>query len=615
MDDAVKNVSHADSGDEEKLRKTASTGEQKEELPKQQTSSPRNPSKKRSLGGDFSANVSSGEGKFHNTNIEDIIIVEICAGSARLTKTARAMGFKGVAVDHSSKRSCGVDICIFDLANPAELEDLLEYIRKDSARIALIWIAPSCGTASRARERPIPGHARCPQPLRSELQPDAIDKLSGMDKYKVEMANLLYDAVLQIVECAVQLDICVAVENPTNSHYWNTTPTKTFLEKFGDRRITFHACAHGGSRDKLTTIWQSKCYFDSLELRCDKKHSHASWRPRMKDGRMQYPTAEEASYPYLLCERIVACVLTQVQSMGAINIDNFQLQMEVQQSTQQRRIAMGALPRGSKIKPLVSEFQSYELVHCDPQQPKQLEVMLKKCPKGSRVTHRRLVPGDCFRGSEKFQQLDGGLQKALHDCEAVEICTVGIPAEPLDFLDRAVRAGDPRGVEVHVDEMIHKLVKENFHESAYNLAKKRIEFFKKWQERARALDVEGDAFLREAPNHARTILKGKRLQLWDEILRDLGYVDTHLIADIARGFDLTGWLRKSGVFAIGVRRPGFSRDTLLKLAKGLNQATLKSMEGRQDSVLEDGTWAETTVELEKGWIWDATDESLDGGHR
>ena len=70
---------------------------------------------------------------------------------------------------------------------------------------------------------------------------------------------------------------------------------------------------------------------------------------------------------------------------------------------------MGALPRGSKIKPLVSEFQSYELVHCDPkQQPKQLEAMLKKFPKGSRVTHRRLVTGDGFRGSEKFQQSDGG---------------------------------------------------------------------------------------------------------------------------------------------------------------------------------------------------------------
>ena len=141
------------------------------------------------------------------------------------------------------------------------------------------------------------------------------------------------------------------------------------------------------------------------------------------------------------------------------------------------------------------------------------------------------------------------------------------------------------------------------------IAKKRIEFFKKWQDRARVLDSQGDAFLRKAPEHAQSILKGKRLQLWDEILmKDLGY----LISDIASGFALTGWLRKSGVFAVGVRRPGFSRDPLLKLAKGLNQATLKAMDRRQDTELEEGTWAETAEELAKGWIWAATGESLDG---
>ena len=113
MGDAVESVSHADSGGEEELRETATMSTQRDGLLKQQASSPRNPSKKRPLGEDTSANVSSAKGKFHKMNIEDIIIVEICAGSARLTKTARSMGFKGVAVDHSSKRSCGVDICIF----------------------------------------------------------------------------------------------------------------------------------------------------------------------------------------------------------------------------------------------------------------------------------------------------------------------------------------------------------------------------------------------------------------------------------------------------------------------------------------------------------------------
>ena len=50
----------------------------------------------------------------------------------------------------------------------------------------------------------------------------------------------------------------------------------------------------------------------------------------------------------------------------------------------------------------------------------------------------------------------------------------------------------------------------------------------------------------------------------------------------------------------------------MKLAKGLNQAILKAMERRQDPHLEEGTWAETVDERSKGWIWDATGESLDG---
>lgn len=88
------------------------------------------------------------------------------------------------------------------------------------------------------------------------------------------------------------------------------------------------------------------------------------------------------------------------------------------------------------------------------------------------------------------------------ECESVEVCTIGIPAEPLDFLKRAVDAGHPRGVEVHVDDIIHDVVVANFHDSPYKLAKKRLQFFKKWQERARVIDLEGDAFIQGAPEHA-----------------------------------------------------------------------------------------------------------------
>ena len=55
--------------------------------------------------------------------------------------------------------------------------------------------------------------------------------------------------------------------------------------------------------------------------------------PVVKDGKLQYPTSEEAAYPHLLCERIVACVMTQVLQLGAISIQTFQQQAVLQQST------------------------------------------------------------------------------------------------------------------------------------------------------------------------------------------------------------------------------------------------------------------------------------------
>ena len=68
----------------------------------------------------------------------------------------------------------------------------------------------------------------------------------------------------------------------------------------------------------------------------------------------------------------------------------------------------------------------------------------------------------------------------FYECESIETCTVGIPAEPLDFLRRAVSAGHPKGIEVHVDGLLQGVVTENCHDCPYKLAKKRIEFLERW---------------------------------------------------------------------------------------------------------------------------------------
>ena len=100
---------------------------------------------------------------------------ELCAGSGGLSLELFRAGFSTVAVDHSANRHKSKDPCVkLDLAVDsgwAILYDLLE-----SGRLLYAHGAPPCGTASRARERPVPIHLRRkgapnPQPLRTDEFP------------------------------------------------------------------------------------------------------------------------------------------------------------------------------------------------------------------------------------------------------------------------------------------------------------------------------------------------------------------------------------------------------------------------------------------------------------
>ena len=114
-------------------------------------------------------------------------MIEICAGTARLSKTIRGKGMRALAIDKSKSRGCGTDIMVLDLTVTNDLNLLLQIISAESERILLVFISPPCGTASKARERPIKASLlfgqKQPMPLRSTDKPDQKDGLCGLDKY------------------------------------------------------------------------------------------------------------------------------------------------------------------------------------------------------------------------------------------------------------------------------------------------------------------------------------------------------------------------------------------------------------------------------------------------
>ena len=178
-----------------------------------------------------------------------------------------------------------------------------------------------------------------------------------------------------------------------------------------------------------------------------------------------------------------------------------------------------------------------------------------------------------------------------------------MPGDPQAFLERAFKAGHPRSLDGVVSDLVDKVAKQNFHGDMFELASMRINFFKYWNGRAKELEGKQREMLKSAPRHAARVLKGKRVALVQELLDSIGYPDTSLVPEMVQGFGLTGWMTKSGVFPSRVRRPKFCKDTLVKLAKGINHATLSSMDRRQEAALEQGAWDETCKELGEGWLW------------
>ena len=120
-----------------------------------------------------------------------------------------------------------------------------------------------------------------PKQLRSELFPDGLPFLQHEDKQKTEAANLVYEAVANIVAWCSKEAIPVIVENPLRSYMWLTSAFRKVNHMLPEETI-FQNCMHGSSRDKWTLLKGSTTLMAPLALLCDKRHRHESWRPVAK---------------------------------------------------------------------------------------------------------------------------------------------------------------------------------------------------------------------------------------------------------------------------------------------------------------------------------------------
>ena len=303
-------------------------------------------------------------------------------------------------------------------------------------------------------------------------------------------------------------------------------------------------------------------------------------------------------------------VIKEAEAIGSVRLHTLAQQMGQNDFTKMNRYIFGALPRSAKIRPLVNEFALTTWVMTPAQHTDYAEAVLNKFIKGAKIISRTLWKWGRFRAEFGVEVQSVGIDMAkIGDDDQVEALQVGVPHSPYEFVERAIEAGHPKDLKRYVGQAVQEVLTENFHKPPYLLAKKRLEFIKKYTSKAESNKLDKLKLRTKMPDHIRKLMRGKRIALMGEMLADLNFPDEDLVSDITNGFKLSGWMPESNIFSKQVKGPVLTVDALLASTRSFNEKVWKQLQFQQEDDLERDTWRETEAELEQGWIWEDSDAS------
>ena len=243
------------------------------------------------------------------------VVFELFAGSARVTAAIRNLGWSyAQAVDHQCKSIAAANILIADLSTQDGRQLLCFWLT--CPYLVGIFMAFPCGTASLARLVPVYDDAGnqlpAPPPLRSDRYPDGFPWLQGLNRVRVDQANLLYDVVADTCTFPFTRHVLLAVENPRSSLLWRTSMWMR-AKDVCSVHVDLQNCAYGGERPKWTRLCCNNATFMSLARTCPGGHCLKHHKPWGRASSGGWSTAEETAYPRGLARAIANAFAAAVE--------------------------------------------------------------------------------------------------------------------------------------------------------------------------------------------------------------------------------------------------------------------------------------------------------------
>ena len=514
-------------------------------------------------------------------NVGRPLIIEICAGTAILSKCFRDAGFDHLAIDHSKNRFHPyVSICNVDLTKKHGWE-FLEHVLSNY-NVVFVHAAPPCGTCSRAREIPRP-HA--PRPLRSEDSPMGLAGLSTTEQARVDAANSIYLGLAQFLLQCTTKNVPWTLENPARSLLWLIPCIVDLQQRTNACFYNYDTCAWGSQRRLQRSLLSTMPAMCGIQALCNNDHDHLPiGRSKQSDGTYKWDTADEAAYTAELCKKIVEIVQTTLK----IWPDRSQATPNNVRVNQRGQIALQKQPRGRSMPPILSEFVAQTTVKLPEMPPLDSKGCLLRTVQGV-PQFSKLI------SFEKFGDKEDGKHKFL--------CKFGIYRTPVAWLRDSCKLVHPFDQYHSLPDAMLEVIFLLLTSSPDAIVNRRAGCLRRWLSWAAEMDDSEKVHKSGLEEGVRVILQPKRLLLLKRIAQDMQWPDMELFAEIDSGFELVGLQEPSGVFDLEPRPQQISEEELWSSAKFVRPALLGKVRhsdvDRDQKELWDITMDETTT---NGWM-------------
>ena len=555
--------------------------------------------------------------------LEQCVVIEVFAGTCRVTACLRQLGCKSsFGTDKVRHKNLSGPVIVADLTCSAGRSLFMKWISNEN--VVGIFLAPPCGTASRARNIKLKHNAskkrklslREPQPLRSNKHPNGLPHLSWLDKLKVSQANKLYHLTSQIVDLALKRNLVVCVENPQFSFFWSTT---FWLEVSSRMQYTIHhACQYGSKRLKKTMLAHNHAAFRQICLTCpgtSSKHRHEPWG--LQEGK--FATSLETAYPFALAKCIAHAFVVAFYENGAVPPPSTLAEVTSSslQILQTVRSQTGIQPKASRIPPIVADWKTH-VIAVGPaallpniQTNQKLEKLhqfhpqvvcpLRVLPSQSKLLSVKMGVDLVKGGDRTVTTPDSSIASSTSNVK-LDSQRWAIPWDPIEFIAEAHKAGHPVSLKSIIPDELHETLD---YYKCTPLAKRiddRAKAARYWLGRATELSDEERKLRSKMDPCVAAVLQGKRLALWKEMLESCNYKDLDVFQEFISGTALTGEIKPSGLWPHKFSPAIITESSLHQISEEYRELVQTQAIVSQDESVNRSVWDQTIQEVALGYV-------------